>query len=244
VDKAARAAELNQLRDREQAAKEQLSVARKRIAQLERELEQERPLQEERSRPDFDLTPEDWREMAAKGVMKYRLPCSTADSVLDELGLAPEDGEVVRQAVEHSATRLRSALLPLCAAALGDQMALVEAMSTDVCRNIILSTTSARSESQQLSAQRVASAMAGDAPRPGDKDSITERTFLVLAEESTRFQEELAEAFGPEEAYRLVFSDKLCFSTSTFNFHNPRKAGTARDELRRPRLDSPAAKPE
>lgn len=113
-----RAAELRQMRAREQAAQEQLSLARKRIAQLEKELESDRP------RHEFDLTPEDWKHLADNGIIKYRLPCANSnavptDRVLDELGLAPEDREVFRGAFENSGKRLREKLVPLCAAALG-----------------------------------------------------------------------------------------------------------------------------
>jgi hypothetical protein len=57
--------------------------------------------------------------------------------------------------------------------------------------------------------------MAGEGPRPDTSSAITDRTFLALAEESKRFEDELAEALGPEEAHRLVFSNRLCFTSAT-----------------------------
>jgi hypothetical protein len=196
-------------------------MARERLAQLERELEGERPAPAKRDRREFDLTPEDWKELAAQGVMKYCLPCDgppPSDDVLDTLGLSPDDRTVTRQAWDHSATRLHDAILPLCAAALGGRMEVAQEMSTDSCRQVILSTASDRSESKAESARGVASFMAGDAPRPGENSPITERMFLVLAEESKLLEAELAEAFGPEEAHRLIFSDQLCFTTATHNY--------------------------
>jgi hypothetical protein len=83
-----------------------------------------------------------------------------------------------------------------------------------------MSTAADRSESQLLSAHHVAAFMAGDGPRPGADSSLSERLFLVLAEESTQFENELAETFGPEEAHRLAFSERLCFRTSTHNYVN------------------------
>ncbi len=77
-----------------------------------------------------------------------------------------------------------------------------------------------RSSSASLSAQRVASFMAGEAPRPDEKSSVTDRTLLALAEESKRFEDELARAFGPEEAHRLVFSDRLCFTAASHQLGN------------------------
>lgn len=204
-----RAAELRQMRAREQAAQEQLSLARKRIAQLEN-----------RPRHEFDLTPEDWKHLADNGIIKYRLPCANSnavptDRVFDELGLAPEDREVFRGAFENSGKRLREKLVPLCAAALGGRMDLAESMSVDSCRHILLSTAATRGEDASASAQRVASFMAGEGPRPGEDGGVTDQTFLVLVEESKWFEEELAQAFGPDDAHRLVFSDQLCFTSAS-----------------------------
>ncbi len=217
----ARAAELSQLRARERAVQEQLSMERKRIAQLESELQEDPPPRQERTRHEFDFDRDDWRRMAADGVMKYRVPCDPPDDVvLDELALAPDDRDVVRHAFAHSATRLRSKLLPLCAAALDDRTDVAQNLSTDSCRQLLMSTASDRSESNLLSAHNVAAFMAGDAPRPGQDSPLTERLFLALAEESKNFEHELAEAFGPEEAHRLAFSERLCFRTSTHHYVN------------------------
>jgi hypothetical protein len=221
VQKDTRARELRELRAREQAARDQLALARQRVADLEKELNDAPPASPKRTRREFDLTPEDWRQMASDGVMKYRLPCEgppPGNDVLDDLGIAPDDRDVTRQAFEHSATRLRSAILPLCAAALGERTELALEMSTESCRQVILGTASDRAESKVGSVKSVASYMAGDAPRPAENSSITERMFLVLAEESKHIEEELAEAFGPEEAHRLIFSDRLCFTTATHNY--------------------------
>jgi hypothetical protein len=213
------AAELKELRDRARAAEERLSMQRKRIAQLEAELPESPPPRPERTRHEFDLDGDDWRKMAADGVMKYRLPCDLPDDkAFDELALAPDDRDVVRHAFANSADRLRSTILPLCAAALGDRTDVAQNLTTDACRQMLLSTASDRSESNLLSAHNVAAFMAGDAPRPGHDSPLTERMFLALAEESKRFEDELAEAFGPEEAHRLAFSENLCFRTSTHNY--------------------------
>lgn len=231
----ARTAELRELRARERAAQAQLAAAHQKIAQLEEERNGLAPARPKRARPEFDLTPEDWRQMAAQGVMKYRLPCDSpppSDEVLDQLGLAPDDREVMRQAFEHSATRVRNAVLPLCAAALGERLEAAQEMSTEACRRVVLSTAGERADSPSLSAKSVASFMAGDAPRPGENATISERLFLVLAEEAKHIEDEIAESFGPEEAHRVIFSDRLCFRTATHSFNDPRHAGFPRAEER------------
>lgn len=152
--------------------------------------------------------------------MKYRIPCGPRsvpnDEVLQELGLAPDDREVLQAAYQHSSARLQSALVPLCAKALGDRTDLAQAVSIDSCRHILISTAATRAESTSQSAQKVALFMAGEGPRPDTNSTITEQTFLALAEESNRFEAELAEALGPEEAHRVVFSDRLCFTSATY----------------------------
>lgn len=216
----ARSAELREARSRESDARHQLSVARKRIAELERELGEPPP------RHAFDFTSADWKTMASTGNMKYRVPCgggaqsAPAAQVLDELGLAPDDGEAIRRAYENSADRLYTALLPLCARALDNRMDLAQAISTDSCRHILLSTATTRSEDAASSTRRVASYMAGEGPRPSNA-SLTDLTLLALAEEAKRFEDDLAQAFGPEEAHRLVFSDRLCFTAATHRFGKP-----------------------
>lgn len=86
----------------------------------------------------------------------------------------------LRQAFEHSL----NTLLPLCATALGDRMDLAKQLSLDSCRHIIFSTAGTRSESESQGAKNVAAHMAGDGPPPDESSSLSERTFLVLAEES------------------------------------------------------------
>jgi hypothetical protein len=222
--KDAAAAELESWRATAQGAQKQLGQARRRIAALEKELERAAPEGEQRARHEFDLTREDWRQLAANGNMKYRLPCSggaasaPSDDVLDELGLAPEDREVLRQAFEHSLERQRNAILPLCATALGGRMDMATALSVDSCRHIILSTAASRSENESTAARSVATYMAGDGPPPNDSGSLSEKVFLASAEESKHFEDELADAFGPDEAHRLVFSNRLCFSQSSHRY--------------------------
>jgi hypothetical protein len=65
-----RAAKLLALRAQARAANEQLAAARKRIGKLERELAKEALPGEARNRHPFDFTPDDWREMAGKDMIK------------------------------------------------------------------------------------------------------------------------------------------------------------------------------
>jgi hypothetical protein len=226
AEKRARAIELGTLRARERAAQQELSEARQRIAQLEKEAAAGQPRPEPRTRHEYDLSVEDWKALAKENTVKYRVPCGDAarlpnDGTLEQLGLAPDDYEAVRGAFEHSITRQQEALAPLCAAALGGRMDVASALNIDSCRTIIFSTASSRSESGAQSARAVASYMAGEAPRPGENAPLTARAWLALVEESKHFEDELAETFGPEEARRVTFSDAACFSSSSHSYGAP-----------------------
>lgn len=219
-------AELEKLRARERGAQKEVAEARKRINALERELGVERQRQE------FDLTPEDWRKLGAEGTMKYRVPCTNpkralSDETLDELGLAPDDRAVLEKAYQNSGKRLRQQLLPLCARALGNRMDLAEAVGVDACTSVILKTAHTRGEDTVKSGRRVAAVMAGDATVSEDFN-ITDVVILALAAESGRFEQELAEAFGPEDAHRITFSPSLCFSSSVYQISKPPTASEPR----------------
>jgi hypothetical protein len=192
---------------------------------LEKEIAEERSSGPARTRHEYDLTPEDWKEMAAKGLMKYRVPCTAEDrgppdANLALLGLAPEDYSIVRDAFSSSVARQREALLPLCAAALGDQIEVAKVLTPDACLAIIFGTAVQRGEARGQSARNVAAFMAGDAPRPENPSALVERAFLALVEESQRFEDELAESFGPDEAHDITFSDVLCFSRSSHSYRS------------------------
>ncbi len=220
------AAELERLRAREREAQKEVGQSRKRINALQRELGVERQRQE------FDLTPEDWRKLGAEGAMKYRVPCANpkralSDETLDKLGLAPDDRAVLEKAYQNSTRRLRQQLLPFCARALGNRMDLAEAVGVDACTTVILKTAHTRREDTVKSGRRVAAVMAGDATVTEDFNT-TDLAFLALVEESGRFEQELAEAFGPEDAHRITFSPDMCFSSSVYQFAKPPTASEPR----------------
>lgn len=214
--KPALAAELERVRVQERQAQKQLGDAKKRIDTLERELGMAQ------ARNDFDLTPEDWRTLGRQGVLKYRVPCnnpqsSLSDAALDRMALSPDDRPVLERAYKSSASRLQQQLTPVCAAALGGQLDLARAIGVDGCRHIIVNTATLRGDNTLSSTRKVAAIMAGDATVTEDL-GMTDIAFLAFAEESSRFESELAEAFGPEEAHRIVNLPDMCFSMSTHRF--------------------------
>jgi len=96
-------------------------------------------------------------------------------------------------------------------------MDIARTLSFEACRSL----AAGSSQTSAKEAKSVATYMAGDEPRPGEASTVTERMFLLFAEEPMLFEAELAEAFGPEEAHRLVYSDRLCFNQSMHRFAKP-----------------------
>lgn len=172
---------------------------------------------------DFDLGPEEWREMAKRGSVKYRVPCDKPDytpsaSTLNELGLAPDDAEPIRDAYARSRERLKSSIRPVCLEMLGNKE-LVDKLGPDKCAHLVVQLAMATDEGATGEAMAdVGAIRAGDkAPPPqGAKVHPVTRVFLALTGEPAAFEADLAKSFGPEEAHRIVWSDGLCLSKSSW----------------------------
>jgi FecR-like protein len=181
-------------------------------------------------RHPFELTPEDWRELARDGTVKFRVPCSTPDwkvspEALDALGLAPEDAALLEAAYARSRERLWQVLRPLCVEALGSET-VPEILGRTGCINGILAAERQRDRAAADEAMHeVAEIRAGGrpAPEPSMANDPVLRALLALTAEPARFEAELAEAFGPEEARRLAYSDALCRTELHFAGPGPRK---------------------
>ena len=181
---------------------------------------------------DFDLSPDDWQELAKDGTIKYQIPCfkkrgdawSPSPEKLNALGLAPDDAHVLKDAYERSNQRVWSALKPLCAEALGSAE-VAEKVGPDTCIHLVLDHENERDGEAAARAKReVGEIRAGLRPMPShERSHPVVRLFLSTTGEMASFEAELAQAFGPEEAHRIVYSDELCMGSSTFGGSRPRK---------------------
>lgn len=216
------AREVTRLESKARSAQGELEAARERLEALEgAEQRRQDPRQ-------FDLTPEDWRELGRRGTLKLRVPCPGPDAgnlsqaQLDNLGLAPADGPVVAAAFRHSAERVWGVVGPLCAEALGGTEEQAAAVGARSCRHLILK-KAAEEGTVRDAYRRAAAFLAGDAEQAPDAErSAVERLVLALSQEQRLVKEELAESFGPDEADRLVFSRELCFTEATHELGQPR----------------------
>jgi FecR-like protein len=182
-------------------------------------------------RHPFDLTPADWKELAVQGTVKFRVPCSTpgwrvSAEALDTLGLAPDDAAPLEAAYARSRERLWEVLRPLCVAALGSEK-VPELLGRTGCISGILAAARETDQAAAGEAMReVGEIRAGlrDAPERAIADNPALRALLALTAEPARFEAELSETFGPDEARELAYSDVLCRTELEFSGPGPRKA--------------------
>lgn len=171
---------------------------------------------------DFDLDREDWKALAAEGRIKYRIPCmmpgdsayTTPPADLDALGLSPDDGQALTEAHRRSNARVWGEVRPLCLQAVG-KADVVDLLGLSSCLRLI--ETAASNEDVMAAAdarRRVAEVHAGMTPPPreGEPQSPLFTALMAVTSEAQRFQADLAESFGPEEAKRIADSMR-CVAT-------------------------------
>ena len=177
-------------------------------------LESELEGREEVARREFDLDREDWKQLAAEGRIKYRIPCSLhplSPSDLepeeqDKLGLSPEEGRTVRELHRRSNDRVWSTIRPLCKAHVNDDTA-VELLERSDCLGLI--ERAAVKKDFEAAAQlrrHVGEVHAGLRPRPapGEATHPLFAALLAITSEARLFEADLEEHFGPEEAKNIA----------------------------------------
>lgn len=183
-----------------------------------------------RNRSEFDLTADDWSELAKSGTVKFRVPCTKGDSRLDakdvlESGLAPQDLPTLQAAYKRSNDRVWAQIRPLCAAAVGSAE-VADKIGTDTCVHLVLDMERDHDPDGSREAfYQVGEIQSGGRPAPGPNEKVSPvlRVFLAMTNEPKAFEADLAQSFGPEEAHRVAWSGGMCMSKSTFGGPGPRK---------------------
>jgi ferric-dicitrate binding protein FerR (iron transport regulator) len=183
-----------------------------------------------RGRHEFDLDETDWKALAEEGTVKFRVPClrSTpwkADGdLLDKLGLSADDASTLSDAYKRSNDRMWGVIRPLCVKAIGSAD-VVDSLGPDTCTHVVVDMARKQNSEAASEAMRlVAEARAGLKPAPaaGQQGAVFE-TFWALTGEMSRFEGDLAQSFGPEEAKRIAYAEGMCMGHSTFGGPGPRK---------------------
>lgn len=183
-----------------------------------------------RGRHEFDLDETDWKTLAEEGTVKFRVPClrSTpwkADGdVMDKLGLSPDDASTLSDAYKRSNDRVWAVIRPLCVKAIGNAD-VVDSLGPDTCTHVVVDMARKQNSEAASEAMRlVAEARAGLKPAPAaGREGAVFETFWALTGEMSRFESDLAQSFGPEEAKRIAYAEGMCMGHSTFGGPGPRK---------------------
>jgi hypothetical protein len=187
---------------------------------LERELAR-RPEKAPPERDEFDLAPEDWKELAVTGRIKYRVPCALPNDPsytvpseeLDRLGLGPDDGKLLAEAQRRSNARIWATLRPLCAKVVDDENA-VDLLGAESCLSLVERAANKSDALGGFKARRaVGEVHAGlrQAPDPAEQGPVFQ-AYMALTSEGSLFEADLAESFGPEEA-RYMTQNMRCAAT-------------------------------
>jgi hypothetical protein len=184
----------------------------------------------------YDLSKDDWKELAKKGEVDARFPCPRPDSwtltpkALNALGLPPQDGAVISKAFSSSYDRTWSAIRPLCAQALGGSMDIASKVGEAACISIIGDVAAQKDNNASDEAVRLAAEVnAGERPAPGPNDDVNpvERMMLALSSESKSIVGDLSQSLGPDDAKRVVYGDEGgCWSNSNWGV-GPRPSASA-----------------
>jgi hypothetical protein len=169
-------------------------------------------------RNPFDLTQEDWKELARLHEVKARYPCAfdaefhISDSQRDALGLSSQEAAEVERVFLDEEDRLASVMQPGCAKVLGSAE-LARRLGNRVCESVLVNSQKDPNPDIQL----VADIRAGNVPKPPpEKLDPYAAMLLAQTESESTLQAALTPTFGPEEARRIAFSDELgsCSGTS------------------------------
>ena len=171
-------------------------------------------------RSEYDLSQDDWKELAKKGQARARFPCPDAASwkaspkVVSALGLSPDDTKRIREAAEQSAERIWAAVRPICVEALEGNARMADKLGPRNCQTLVLDTAEQHNEDVDEEIRKVAEIRAGMIPMPADPKVLGSygRMIYTLTGESRAMEQKLAQSFGPDTAHRLVFGEEaeLC----------------------------------
>jgi hypothetical protein len=199
--------ELEQVRAEVQELKGQRSALRDELRTVERAIK-------EKDAPEayeFDLTKDQWKELAASGRIKYRVPCQMSpnwtmgESLLNDLGLSLDDREPIADAFRRSSARMWATIKPMCARIVR-QDEVVELLGFNGCSTLIEQEAQKKDRMAIYDTQvSVAEVRAGLREAPRDASPL-QQMYLALTAEGGLFEADLAESFGPEQAQRIWHS--------------------------------------
>jgi hypothetical protein len=166
---------------------------------------------------EYDLSQDDWKELARQGRVKVQLPCltkwMTGSAGYNFDGTSPDDVKTLNAAHQRSNDRIWELLRPLCIQ-VTNNAALVDRLGPTTCLHVVLN--SAPPEEFKNTLREVAEIRAGMRPVPAEPSNSQQKLLLGLTAETKAFENDLARSFGPDDAHRITYFDDKCMLTMAF----------------------------
>ena len=170
---------------------------------------------------EYDLSQDDWKQLAKEGAVVAKMACAEPDSwnvsaqTLDAAGLAPEDARPIHDALQQSAQRIWAVLRPLCISALQGNAQMADKLGSSVCRQLV-GDVARKTENTDQETTLVAEIRAGITPFPKDPSALGSfgQMLYAMSGESTAMERDIAQSIGPDAAHNFVFGERGHFCSS------------------------------
>jgi hypothetical protein len=180
----------------------------------------------------YDPSPEDLKDLAAKGEVHSRMPClstdgsggTISDGTLAADGLPASEAAPINAAVAQSGSQFWGMLQPLCAQALGGKTDIAQVLGPQACQSVVFEMAK-KNEDTEEEIRQVSEILAGERPMPKNPSALGVVGQLVYQESgaSKALEQSLAQTIGPDDAHAFVYGEHGCWSNSSWGA-GPRKA--------------------
>jgi hypothetical protein len=209
---------LESIEAQKKAVEKELTEAQGKLAAAEND--GQAPL----ARSDYDLDEDDWKQLAAKGEVRAKIPCAAQEwdmkpEELTKAGFAPQDAQPIQDAVKDVGDRAWATVRPLCLQALKGNSQVVDALGLSTCQQLVFTVANQNKENTGSEMRAVAEIRAGMRPMPKNLDELGSVGKMVyeLSGESKALESKLAQSIGPADAHRFVYDGAVgCWSNSAW----------------------------
>ena len=169
---------------------------------------------------EYDLTPDDWKQLAQEGKVVSRTPCADPSAwtptpaQLSKAGLAPSDAQAIHDARAAAYDRVWSVIRPLCVQALQGDAKVADRLGPVTCSSLVGDIAQANGENTGEELRAVAEMRAG--MRPYDASVLGTYGQIVYAQsgEPQGMLQQLAQAIGPATRARSSSTPRVAGVTA------------------------------
>ncbi|HEY2513184.1 MAG TPA: FecR domain-containing protein [Polyangiaceae bacterium] len=198
---------LETIEEQKTAIAKQLGEAQAKLAAQQNDGQAAAP-----AKSEYDLDANDWKKLAKEGRVVARAACPRPDewdvkpSVLNKLGLAPEDAQPIHDALKRSADRTWGVVRGLCTTALGGSAELADKLGEATCFTLVADLAQQK-ENTSEETHLVAEIHAGLKPMDPAALGSYGQMIYAMSGEAKAIEADLAQSIGPEDARRFTYGD-------------------------------------